>query len=645
MSKNFYVTTPIYYPSGKFHIGTAYSTCLADTIKRYKLLQGYDAYFLTGMDEHGQKIELNAKKNNRTPQEHVDIIAAQAKDLWKFLDVRYDDFIRTTEKRHEEVVARLFEKLLKNDDIYLGSYEGDYCVECESFFTKTQVGEEGICPDCGRPTKIVKEESYFLRLGKYQDRLLEFIESHPDFIKPEARRNEVISFIKSGLNDLCVSRTSFDWGVKVPSNPKHVIYVWIDALSNYITALGYDSKDDSLYKKYWNNGEVIHVMAKDILRFHAIYWPIMLMALGEEIPFKIVAHGWYLMKDGKMSKSKGNVIYPEPLVEKYGLDAFRYTLMKALPYGNDGVFTPEDFVYCVNSDLANDLGNLLNRTITMINKYFGGNVEYKGVSSDLDCYFSEVSKLTTEVVENYKNNMEDLKVSLALQEITRLVSRTNKLVDETMPWALAKDESKKDVLNDVLYHLAESLRVAAVLYRPFLIESSDKIFAQLNVEADYQGFDVLVRGTKKSYNVVEKATPIFPRLDVEKEVAYIKNLMTPPKVEEEKVEEPVNYITLDDFDKLDIRVGEVLESKVHPDAKKLLVSRIDTKDKVRTVVSGIKEYYDPSELVGKKVVVLCNLKPVKIRGIESEGMLLCASEGKSLEALFVNNVNKGAKIS
>ncbi len=640
--KTFYITTPIYYPSGNLHIGNSYTTVLCDTVNRYKKLRGYDTYYLTGMDEHGQKIETVAKELGITPQKQVDNIAEETKKLWDVLDIKYDDFIRTTEERHEVVVAKIFEQLLKQDDIYLGEYEGYYCMPDESFFTETQLGENKTCPDCGRPTTLVKEESYFLRLTKYQDRLLTFIEDNPDFITPTARKNEVVAFIKQGLIDLSVSRTSFDWGVNVTSNPKHVIYVWVDALSNYITALGYKSDDTALFDKYWEGDEVVHVVGKDILRFHAIYWPIMLFALGIDVNFKLYAHGWYLMKEGKMSKSKGTVVYPEPIIEKYGLDTLRYYLLRELPYSGDGLFTPEDFVGRVNYDLANDFGNLLNRTINMANKYFDSTLTKPTTS-----YFEFDALLkdkVAETIELYSTNFDGLKVSKAIESLWSLISRTNKYIDETCPWVLAKDPEKQAELNSVLYNLTESLRHIGILLKPILLNASEELFKQLNIKAELQTWDSLGFGKLGDVTVTSKPVPIFPRLDKKKEEQYLIDLL--PKKEEKKqevVEE--NFISFDDFTKIELVVGEVVECEKHPDADKLLVSKVNTKDKVRQIVSGISAYYTPEDMVGKKVAIVKNLKPIKIRGVLSEGMLLAGSNKKQLEVLEIQNLNPGDKIS
>src|SRR5690554_4463183 len=512
----FYITTPIYYPSDKLHIGHAYTTVAGDAMARYKRLRGYEVMYLTGTDEHGQKIERKAKEQGLSPQQFVDNIVGGIKELWDKLEISHDDFIRTTEVRHKQVVERIFTKLLKQGDIYLDTYEGWYCTPCESFFVERQL-ESGNCPDCSRPVEKVKEESYFFKMSKYVDRLLKFYEENPDFIQPESRKNEMINnFIKPGLEDLAVSRTTFDWGVKVPGNAKHVIYVWIDALSNYITALGYDTENPDKYNKYWPAD--VHLVGKEIIRFHTIYWPIMLMALDIPLPKKVFGHGWLLMKDGKMSKSKGNVVDPVPLIDRYGLDALRYYLLREVPFGSDGVFTPEGFVDRVNFDLANDLGNLLNRTVAMINKYFEG--EIPKYIKDGTTYDALLVGHVQETVKKVEDAMEEMEFSVALTAIWELVRRTNKYIDETQPWVLAKDDSKEAILGSVLYHLGESLRYISILIQPFLTETPKKMWEQLGVEESLTSWETLRQFGKleSGSRVVKKGKPIFPRLEVEDEV-------------------------------------------------------------------------------------------------------------------------------
>ncbi|MGG3733613.1 methionine--tRNA ligase [Heyndrickxia coagulans] len=630
--KTFYITTPIYYPSGNLHIGHAYTTVAGDAMARYKRLRGFDVMFLTGTDEHGQKIQRKAKEKGVTPQQYVDEIVAGIQNLWKKLEISNDDFIRTTQDRHKKAVEKIFKKLLDQGDIYLGEYEGWYCTPCESFFTERQL-VDGKCPDCGRPVEKVKEESYFFKMGKYVGRLLQYYEENPDFIQPESRKNEMINnFIKPGLEDLAVSRTTFDWGIKVPGDPKHVIYVWIDALTNYITALGYGSDDDSNYRKYWPAD--VHLVGKEIVRFHTIYWPIMLMALGLPLPKKVFAHGWLLMKDGKMSKSKGNVIDPVTLIDRYGLDALRYYLLREVPFGADGIFTPEGFVERINFDLANDLGNLLNRTIAMMNQYLDGVIPTFAGSHNP--YSIQLVTAYKEAVKKYEDAMENMQFSVALASLWEFVSRTNKYIDETTPWTLAKDETKRADLAEVMVHLAESLRHIAILLQPFLTSTPKKIFDQLNITDEslhtwesLSLFGSIPEGTK----VVKKGKPIFPRLDMEKEIQFIKSQMqgAAPKKEETKeekakAEDTKAGITIDDFAKVELRVAKVTACEPVKKADKLLKLQLDLGDEQRQVVSGIAEYYKPEELVGRRVIVVANLKPVKLRGEWSQGMILAGEK-------------------
>ncbi|BBH74992.1 methionine--tRNA ligase [Staphylococcus pseudintermedius] len=651
----FYITTPIYYPSGNLHIGHAYSTVAGDVIARYKRLQGFDVRYLTGTDEHGQKIQEKAQNAGMSELDYLDGMIKDIKALWEKLDISNDDFIRTTERRHTEVVEKIFEKLLSKGDIYLGEYEGWYSVPDETFYTETQLVDPvyedgkivgGKSPDSGHEVELVKEESYFFKLSNYTDRLLAFYDAHPEFIQPPSRKNEMINnFIKPGLEDLAVSRTSFNWGVKVPSNPKHVVYVWLDALVNYVSALGYLTDDDHLFRQYWPAD--IHLMAKEIVRFHSIIWPIILMALDLPLPKKVFAHGWVLMKDGKMSKSKGNVMDPNVLIDRYGLDATRYYLMRELPFGSDGVFTPEAFVDRTNFDLANDLGNLVNRTISMINKYFDGELPaYQGPTHELD---EEMEQMALDTVQAYHESMDKLQFSVALSTVWKLISRTNKYIDETTPWILAKDESQKVALGNVMAHLVENIRFAAVLLRPFLTHAPYQIFEQLHIHNEaLHGFEGLATYGQltEPIMVTEKPQPIFPRLDVEAEVSYIKASMQPSK--EESVEEEVPakaQIDIKDFDKVEIKAATIINAEKVKKSNKLLKIQVDLGYEKRQIISGIAQFYAPEDIIGKKVAVVTNLKPAKLMGQKSEGMILSAEKDDVLTLISLPNaVQNGAVI-
>ena len=635
--KDYYLTTAITYTSGKPHIGNTYEIILADAIARSKRQEGYNVYFQTGTDEHGQKIELKAKEAGIPPKQFVDEKAAVVKNIWDMMDTTYDRFMRTTDEYHVKQVQKIFKKLYDQGDIYLGHYEGKYCTACESFFTESQL-VDGKCPDCGGPVHDAKEEAYFFRLSKYADRLIKHIEDHPEFIQPVSRKNEMMNnFLKPGLQDLCVSRTTFKWSIPVDFDPKHVVYVWIDALTNYITGLGYDvdGNHGELYKKYWPAD--LHLIGKDIVRFHTIYWPIMLMALDIPLPKQVFGHPWLLQGESKMSKSKGNVIYADDLVNIFGVDAVRYYVLHEIPYDNDGSITWDLLVERINSDLANILGNLVNRTIAMTNKYFDGIVTNPHVDEPID---QELKNIALAMPHKVQSLMDEFKASKALDEIFVLLRRTNKYIDDTMPWALAKDETKKDRLATVLYNLIEAIRFAAIALEPYMPSTSSKILDQINTDQremkDLTVFGLYKEGTK----VTDKPQQLFARLDpkeVEKKVEALQ-----PKKEEPKVEE--NLITIEDFAKIELVVGTVEKCEKHPSADRLLVSQINIGKETRQIVSGIADHFTPEEMIGKKVIVVSNLKPANLRGVESQGMILAGSKKKLLELVSVENLPNGTKI-
>ncbi len=651
--KPYYITTAIAYTSGKPHIGNTYEIILADAIARFKRKEGYDVRFQTGTDEHGQKIELKAEEAGVTPQKFVDGVAGEIKRIWDLVNTSYDKFIRTTDKDHEEVVQRIFKKLYDQGDIYKGYYEGMYCTPCESFFTESQL-VDGKCPDCGRPVQPAKEEAYFFKMSKYADRLIEYINTHPEFIQPESRKNEMMNnFLLPGLQDLCVSRTSFSWGIPVDFDPKHVTYVWLDALTNYITGLGYScgKEDGELFNKYWPAD--LHLIGKDIIRFHTIYWPIFLMALDLPLPKQVFGHPWLLQGDGKMSKSKGNVIYADDMADMFGVDAVRYFVLHEMPFENDGVITWELIVERLNSDLANTLGNLVNRTISMSNKYFGGVVENGGVTDGFD---KELMDAALDAKTKVVRKMEGLRVADAITEVFNLFKRCNKYIDETMPWALAKDPDKKERLATVLYNLVESITIGASLLKPFMPETADRIFAQLNSSErsmdELEMFGLYESGNK----VVEKPEILFARLDVKEVVEKVEAMYAAQKgadeAEEAAEEENVidieakDEIEYDDFMKMQFQVGEIIACEAVKKSKKLLCSQVKVGSQVKQIVSGIKKYYTPEEMVGKKVMVLVNLKPAKLAGVLSEGMLLCAEDAEGNLALMTpeKNMPAGAEI-
>ena len=646
--KNFYLTTPIYYPNSNLHLGHTYTTIVADVLKKYKQAQGFDVFFTTGTDEHGQKLQESAIKAGKVPLEYIDPIVESAKELWRTLDIDFDAFVRSTDKIHEKNVSEIFTKLYEKGEIYKGSYKGMYCVPCEAFWTESQLVEGNKCPDCGREVSPSEEETYFFRLSKYQDRLLKLYEENPDFIQPESRKNEMISFINEGLTDLSVTRSSFDWGVKVPFDEKHVVYVWIDALSCYLTGIGYGT-DEEKFNKFWPCD--VHLIGKEIMRFHAIIWPAILMALDLPLPKKIFGHGWILFDDDKMSKSKGNIVYAEPIIERYGMDALRYFMLREFTFGQDGNFTYTKMLNRINSDLVNDLGNLVSRSVAMCEKYFDGIVPSQTELTELDNDLIETATTTRDRVAEL---MDKLNFSMALEEIWKLVRRTNKYIDETTPWTLIK-EQKEERLKTVIYNLLESIRIISGLIKPFMKETSLRINEQIGY-SDYSYEDLTKFGLLKVGTKVCKGKNLFDRLDVDKELEIIiqknselielrkKKNSGASQVKEEAKESEL--ITIDDFAKVELKVGKILECQPHPKADRLLVFKIDIGDEVRTIVSGIRKYYSETDLIGKKVIVVTNLKPVNLRGVESNGMILAASDDENLSVLTVlNDVKEGSKVS
>ena len=682
MGKNtFYITTPIYYPSDKLHIGHSYTTVAADAIARYKRLRGYDVMFLTGTDEHGQKIQRKAEEKGVTPKQYVDEIVAGIKELWKLMKITNDRFIRTTDREHEVTVQKIFKKLYDQGDIYKSEYEGWYCTPCESFWTETQL-KDGKCPDCGREVELTKEESYFFRLSKYQDRLIKHIEENPEFIQPVSRQNEMLNnFLRPGLEDLCVSRTTFNWGIPVSFDEKHVVYVWIDALSNYVTALGYLSDDDSAYRRYWPAD--VHLVGKEIVRFHTIIWPAMLMALGEPLPKQVFGHGWLLLEGGKMSKSVGNVVDPVILINKYGLDPIRYFLLREVPFGSDGVFSNEALIQRINSDLANDLGNLLNRTVAMIDKYFGGSIPEQREEGEFD---SDLRDALAKLPQKVEELMDKFQFSTALAEIWKVISRTNKYIDETMPWVLAKSEESKPRLAAVMYNLAESLRIVSILIQPFMPETPAKLWEQLGIP----GNTAVTWDSAKQWGgypavaVVKKAEALFPRIDIKKELEELEAISAKgrndagsgghangthgvsedsykgadskkadkciaagdDKTGKSKADTAGGFITIEDFAKLDLRVAKVLEAEKIEGSDKLLKLKLELGSETRQVVSGIAKHYAPESLIGKSVILVANLKPVKLKGVESQGMILAASNDSGLVIATLDGaIESGSKVT
>ena len=635
MKQKYYITTPIYYPSGNWHIGHCYTTVICDALARFHKMLGEDVFFLTGTDEHGQKVEKEAAKRGVTPLQFIDPLVAELKDMWRLLDISYDRFIRTTDKEHEKCVQKIYEKLFASGDIYKSEYSGYYCTPCESMWTEAQL-VNGKCPDCGRDVTLQKEESYFFRLSKYAPRILKLYEDNPEFLQPKSRINEMVNnFLKPGLNDLCVSRTTVKWGVPLPFDQKHCAYVWIDALANYISALGYLSEDEALFKKCW--AADLHMVGKEIVRFHAIIWPALLMALGLPVPKQIYGHGWLLIGGDKLSKSKQEAVKceltdPYELVKRYGSDAVRYFLLREIPFGSDGEYTNEKLLSRINSDLANDLGNLVSRTAAMIGQYFGGVLPERGKAEGVD---GELVSAAEGAFRKVKGAMEKLNAPEALSEIFAVVSRANKYIDETAPWILAKDENKRERLGSVLYNLAETVRICAILLKPFLTGAAGRILTSFGCSAE-AGFDELEFGGLKAGTKIEKLPPIFPRIDIKKELAEVDGLVKSKKAEKAKAEEKkMEEITIDDFAKVELKVGEVIACERVENSEKLLHETVRIGEEVRSVVSGIAKHYSPEEMVGKKVIVVTNLKPVKLRGVLSEGMILCAEDKNGSLSLVV----------